>query len=322
MRSETFDVERTVAYAHSHDLAQRALPFALLGVLFGLFVITPLGTAAPRPKDLWLGAIIIAISIGFIGVIIYRRSQANTAGIVLSPRGILFLELSDKNIPWNEIREIGSKRITRSRDFLGVKVTKLVVSERFLATLVGDKGCDSSVAVHRNPSEIYISYFQPPPFEEFQEAVRRRWHAFSVHAKGLPPLPPPQITHLSDAESRAGTQTPIRAASTTVQRASPFEGIRGFAVILRGSSPAQLLLVVLTLAGIGALLSNKMRLWSTSAQDQSQTKAAEWRALQKKMDDEDKEREAARRLFDERMNRAFRCMDRHLIQTPECQKRD
>lgn len=320
MKPDAFDVDRTVEYAHSHDLARQALPFALLGVLFGLFVMTPLDAAASRPKDYLLGALVIAISIAFVCAIAYRRSQPNEANIVLSPQGILFRDISDGVIPWNEIQKVGSTRITRSRDVIGVKVTTLIVSERFLDTLAGDKWYDSAMAVRGNPSEIYVSYFQPPPFAEFQEAVRRRWHAFSVHARELPPLAAPAISAPRSETAAAGRTA--RGNSATVQRVSSFEGVRALGALLRGSNPLQLIVIVLALAGIGALVTNQMGVWSTGAQERSRAAAAEWRAWRKRLDDEQKERDEERRRFDERMNRAFRCMDWPARSTPECRSRE
>lgn len=323
MKPEVFDIDHTIEYAHSHDLARRALPFAVMGILLGLFIMTPLDAAAPKSRDFWLGAIVVVISIGFIGAIIHRRSRPNEASIVLSPRGILFRDISEKVIPWNEIREIGAKRVTRSRDVIGVKVTKLLVSERFFDTLIGDRWSDSSVAMRGDPAEIYVSYYQPPPFGEFQEAVRRRWHAFSVHARGLQPLaPPPLMAHEAQAAAANRGEGLAPRSSRTVQRASSFGGLKTLTSIVRSSSPIQLIVIVVALAGIGALVSNRAGMWSTGAQERSRAQAAELRAWRKKQDDEDKEREAERRRFDERMNRAFRCMDWQASRTPECQRRD
>lgn len=318
-KRDPFDIDRTVEYAHSHDLARKFLPFALFGVLLGLFMMTPLDAAEPRSRNFWAGALAIALSVLFFGIIVFRRSQPNRASIVLSPQGIVFRDISDKVIPWNEIREIGSKRVTIPRDVIGVKVTTLVVSERFLASLTQDKWLDSAIASAGSPSEIYVSYFQPPPFAEFHAAVRLRWHAFSQHARGLPPTAlPARNTNSSDRHAGPEPVGTPAGRSATVQRAPSFEGLRALGALLRASSPAQVLMIMLALAGIGALLTNRMGFWSTDAQIRSRAQAAEMRAWRKKMDDEQKEREAEQRRFDERMKRAFRCMEWPARSTPEC----
>lgn len=321
MKAEFTDVRRTLEYAQSHDLARQALPVTIFGVLLGLFLMTPLDSAVTERRNAVVGGIVIAISLVFLGMVIYRRSQPSVPRIVLSPQGIVFLDVSRKVIPWNEIREIGVARVSETRDLVSTKVIKLVVSQRFYQSLTGGIRLQSTVAAIGDPSEIYLAYNHDVPFEALQREVVCRWRAFSRHA-GRPSetredvaaetredvaaewpvdLPPHQVS---------SAQSPSRGGGV-IQRASSFEGTRAFGPLISTSSPGQFLAIVASLAGIAALLGNLAGLWSTDAQVRGRTKAAEWRQWQERHDANRKASDDDQRRTRDMWDRKFKCMDEY-----------
>lgn len=304
------DVRRTLEYAHSHEQVRRFLPFAPAGIALGLFLMTSLDGSPVEPKIIWLGSAVVALSLGLLCVLIYRRVQPSVPGIVLSPQGVLFLDFSDKVIAWNEIREVGFASVSASRDLFATNVMRLVVSQRYYNTLTNGTWHDSVVAREGDPSEIYLSYYRPLPMGEFAEAVRLRWLAFSQHAKDRP-----AEVFLSAGEPAAGAMSgpsatvPARRGAGVVQRAQSFAAARALVALLRCSTRLQLLAIAASLACIVALVTNQMGAWSTPAQDRGRAKAAEWRAWQQKFDASRKATDEEQRRLQDMWDKKFKCMD-------------
>lgn len=90
----------------------------------------------------------------------------------------LFRDVSDQPIPWDEIREVGTAEVSMVGEFSAKRVTKLVVSHRYLRSLGLGSLPDNRIAEVGDPSAIYLAYYHSLPFDEFQTAVQVRWQAF------------------------------------------------------------------------------------------------------------------------------------------------
>ncbi|MEQ1576337.1 MAG: hypothetical protein ABL894_01680 [Hyphomicrobium sp.] len=315
MKPEINDVQRTLEYGQSHDLARQFFPVPLAGIALGLFLLNPLDGAEPERNVVLIGWASIGFSLAFLGIVIYRRTQPSRPSIVLSPQGVLFRDLSETFIPWDEILEFGIAKVSATRDFSSTTVTKIVVSQRFYESLTKGRWLEPVVGQNGSPSEIYLSYYHTLPFEEFQQAVGRRWHEFSRHAGGKPiagsladhdaaPSPighPVSGSHSPQAQQRLGA----------VQRAGTFGSFHALAALVRESSLGQRLVIAASLAGIVALLSNQVGLWSTAAQLSGRARAAEWRARQEQYDADIKATGDEQRRIDYNWDRTFKCMDEY-----------
>ncbi|MDX2308140.1 MAG: hypothetical protein NW216_07880 [Hyphomicrobium sp.] len=332
MDPEIADVQRTLEFAQSHELARRFLPAPFVGAAIGLVLVTPFDGRDVEGGPMLLGSAVILISLASLGVIIYRRMSPSVPSIVLSPQGILFRDLSEKVIPWNEIRSVGIAFVQEARDFNSTKVTKLTVSKGFFRMLTAGHFHLSVMAVESDAPEIYLSYYHRLPFDEFHGAVQRRWHAFSHHASGKT-LPPEFAIRASsaneDTRTLAGSRGPApRTSGIAIERAQSFPGFRAFAALLGSSSPVSLSVTAFALAAIVALVTNNMGLWSTQQQIEGRARAAEWRQWNERF-------EADRKAMDEKLekdqqerDKAFACMDQYWSQhelgtytkDPDCMK--
>ena len=314
MKPEIVNIHSTVGYSHSHDLARRALPFTFVGLLLGLFLMIPLDESPADRATTLPGAAILVVSLFMLGAAVYRRTQPSVPSIVLSPLGVLFRDISEKVIPWNEIREVGIAKVSDPRDFRSTTVTKLVVSQRFYKLLTGGKWHLSTVARDGDPSEIYMSYYHSLPFDAFHDALRRRWLAFSRHPEGgraneafaetTAPTPPDEVT---------SAPSPVQslARGGAIQRVSSFAGLRAFAALAGGSSPGQILVIAASLLGIAALLTNQLGVWSTAAQERGRAKAAEWRAIEERYEASRKATDDEQRRTQDMWDRTYKCMDKY-----------
>lgn len=305
MKPEVTDVHRRVEYAQSHDLARKALPITLWGLAVGMLMLASFDGRTIQPKHYWAGMAIIAMAIAFLGVVVYRLKQPSVPRIVLTRDGVLFKEFSEKIIPWNEIIGIGVAKVSMPRDLTSTRVTKLVVSRSFYDRSARSDFLSGVTALEGDPSEIYLAYFQPPPFDEFQTAVRLRWQAFSRHA--------PQSSRADGSAFDPAPHSPAsgvpRPPRGVVERASALASLSNVAVRLSQASPLQLLGNVTALAMIAALSTNMAGVWATQSQIDGRAEAEKWRKLREQWAAEEKARAAERKRFDDRMERAFRCMD-------------
>lgn len=282
MPPDVADLHRPLEYGQSHALARSVLPGAVVGILLGLFLLTPLDSATLDRKSALLGGAALALSLAMVGVVIYRSSKPSVPSIVLSPAGVLFRDLSTTVIPWDEIEAIGTAHVRGRRELFSTKVTKLVVSQQFYQSLTGGVWQIGAVGRAGDPSEIYLSYFHSVPFDEFQHAVRVRWQAFSRHAASA------TRARQSTGSATNGTPDAVVAAGKEERTAPPVN-----------STPFQLLVIVASLAGIVVLLANHAGLWSTTRQVKARSGAVEWRAWQDKYDADRKATDAEQRRIEE-----------------------
>ena len=334
MKPEITDPRRTLEYGHSHDLARSFLPVTLVGVALGLFLMTPFDRAVADRSQALLGGAVVALALAFLGVVIYRRAQPNVPSIVLSPQGILFRDISASVIPWDEIREVGTAHVKASKELFSTKVTKIVVSQRYYDALSGGTWRASTIAQGGDPSEIYLSHFHTLPFEEFQDAVRHRWQAFSRHAQGHAPQEAHADSHAirphDDRPRAVAAPQPTARGGGVVQRAASFPGLRALSAIIAGSSPGQLVANAAAVAAILALLTNQIGLWSTPQQDRARTAAAKWRAELEKFNADRKATDDDQRRIREMWDRKYKCMNEYwalhergiYTKDPACMKDD
>ena len=315
------EFKRPLEFAQSHDLARSFIPITLGGMVLGLFLLTPLDDAHPNGKALTMGIIALALSFAMLAVAIYRLSNPSKPAIVLDEHGILFRDLSDKTISWNEIRAIEIDRVSRPKDFTATKVTALVVTPTFLDRLTGQRTLDPVVARRADPARIFLSYYQSLPFEEFHDAVQTRWHALSHHARGQT-YEPQQPTNeaAKPASSNAGTLR--KAQGATVSRPTMGANLSATMGMLRKSSPGQLLTSLVLIVAIVILATNKAGLWSTRAQIDARAKDAEWQATLDKIDAEHRATAEDQRRRDESFKKAFDCLEQSMgtpsRQSPDC----
>ena len=216
MKREVTDVHRRLEYAQSHDLARKALPLTLWGIALGMFMLAALNGNPIPPKHFWAGIAVFIMSVSFLAIVLYRLKVTSVPRIVLTREGVLFTEFSEKLIPWNEIIDVGVAKVAMPRDLIATRVTKLVVSLSFFDRSARGKLWDGVTALEGDPSEIYLAYFQPPPFDEFQTAVRMRWQAFSRHA------PPSTTTDVSSHGSSSPLTSQEKPSRGVVERVSAF----------------------------------------------------------------------------------------------------
>lgn len=292
------DPHRTLEYSRSHTLARDVLPFSMVGVVLGLFLLTPLDGATLQPRITFLGGTVILFSLACIVSAIYRRTKKSVPNIVLSPAGILFRDVSERPIAWHDIRDIGTAHVRSTSELFSTKVTKLEVSQGTYRSLTDGAWRMWTVAREGDPSEIYLSYYHNLPFDEFQHEVRLRWQAFSRRAGDADALSSrsddrnarPVSTATARDHAHVGAEKPTAAASG---------GVAALAALVRGSSPMQVLVITSALVGMVVLLANHAGLWSTARQDKARLEAAKWDTWQKKYDAERKATDAEQRRIDE-----------------------
>lgn len=317
MRPEIYDLDRTLEYSQSHDQLAKVLPLVLGGLLVCLFVLTPLDGASRGSRDTFFAMLIAAFILVCLAAIIYRRAQPSVPAIVLSPGGILFRDFSERIIPWDEIRKVGIDKVSGSRDFFSTRVTSLAIPPSLYQALCEGRFGNSVVARDGDPGLVFIGYFHSVPFEELHRAVLLRWHAFSRHASGWA-LP----LHIAEDAARHRDAPPPATARGSgrgvIERVPRYELLSTMAALFKDGSLAGRLTSVAAVAGIVALLANHAGLWSTAGQEKARARAAEARAWRLQLEAEDKARQEERRRFDERMRRAFLCMEWHARNDPEC----
>lgn len=309
------DVKRTLEYGQSHDMARKALPWTLGAVALGLFLMSePTGETDAKGK--LLGGIVIALALGFLAVLIYRRAQPSIPSLVLSEQGILFRPISDKLIPWDEIRAVTRDKVSGSKDFFSTKVVRLDVSPAFYERYTQAKWFDSTIGNSGDPSAIYLAYHLDVPHDELLAAVTKRWHAFSHRAQGATRaaslIDPPKTRAASAYEDRplggSAAGAPSRR-SRVMERASSFEGLRAFGGLFGGGGIGQALMNLAALSIILALLTNIFGYWATEAQLKGRAEAAKWKAWHAERDREQREFDAQQQRTREKFDRMFACMD-------------
>lgn len=178
MRPEAEAIYEKREYAHSHQTARGLMLFGLVCFLFGSFLIVSQRGPYGDTKGLVFGGLAIAVALAafFIG---YRTGrQPSVARIVLSAEGVLFRDVSDRLIPWHDVKDVGTADVMMEGDINSTKVTKLVVSRAFIQSLDLSSPFDSRIVRVGEPSEIYLSYYHKLPVDEFHAAVLSRWQAF------------------------------------------------------------------------------------------------------------------------------------------------
>lgn len=333
MRPDIADTRSTLEYGQSHDLARQFLPWSLGAIAVGLFLLMSLDGNDPDTEAKLLGGMAIAIGIAFLGVVIYRRTQPSVPGLVVSEQGILFRPISEKILPWDEIRDVTRDKVSAPRDFFSTKVVRLEVSPSFYERYTSGTWHESVTGESGDPSAIYLAYYLDVPHEELYLAVRKRWLAFSHHAAGaLPELDliyPAAVLPADDGRPLAGSATVgARRGGGVMQRATSFESLRALVALLHGSSPGQLLGTVAALAAIVAIVSNMMGVWSTPQQDRGRAEAAKWKNWQEKLDADMKKLDAEQKRIKDMWDREFKCMDEYWARhengqrgDPECMKK-
>lgn len=310
------DVRRTLEYGQSHDMARSALPWTLGAIAFGLFILAMRDGGSSDGKDTLLAGIVIAGALVFLGVLTYRRAQPSVPHLVLSEQGIVFRQVSEKLIPWGEIRAVTRDTVSGSKDFFSTTVVRLEVSERFYDSYVQGNWLESVTGSGGDPSAIYLAYYLNVPHDELFAAVGRRWHAFSSHAEGARPaealidsVAPTTASH-GDASPLAGSATiatPRR--SRVMERASSFEGVQALAGLVHGASWGQLFANAVAVAAIVALATNLLGYWATDAQLKSRAEAAKWKAWHAERDREQREFDEQQERTREKFDRMYKCMD-------------
>jgi hypothetical protein len=300
------DVDRTLEFAHTRAAAQQFFPYTFVGLLVGLFLMSPVGGVAGSARNPLLGAVIIALSLGMIALLAHRTRQPDIARIVLSRDGVLFRDLSERLIPWGAILEVDVTRVSKPGDLLSEEVTQLVVSKAFFRELKADRWLIPSVIARGgDASAIYISYFHTLPRETFHAAVLERWRAFGPQAEGVRQ----SDRFISTAPSRH--VVPGLAAATprgnSQSGSAPLPAIGDtFVALLKTASLRHRLVIGLACVGMAILFANHFGLWTTAGQIREREEAAKLEAWKRDIDASRKATEEERRRWQERMDRAFR----------------
>lgn len=310
------DVRRTLEYGQSHDMARSALPWTLGAIAFGLFILAMRDGGSSDGKDTLLAGIVIAGALVFLGVLTYRRAQPSVPQLALSEQGIVFRQVSEKLIPWDEIRAVTRDTVSGSKDFFSTKVVRLEVSPQFYERYVQGHWLESVTGSGGDPSAIYLAYYLDVPHDELVAAVQRRWLAFSSHAEGtsraegmIDCVAPTTASH-DDASPLSGFSTfAMPRRSRVIERASSFEGVQALAGLVHGASWGQLLANTLAIAAIVTIATNLLGYWATEAQLKGRAEAAKWKAWHAERDREQREFDEQQERNREKFDRMYKCMD-------------
>lgn len=315
MRPDIADTKHTLEYGHTHDIARQFLPWSLGAIALGLFLMVPLDGAATDGKGTLLGGMAIAIGVAFLGGIVYRRAQPSVPNLVLSEQGILFRTVSEKVIPWNEIRDVRRDTVRASRDFFSTKAVRIALSPAFYERYTEGRWHDSVTGESgERESAIFLAYYLDLPHDELYAAVRKRWRAFSHHAVDAA-ITDDDLADATAADAEAGRPLAGSAPAVkwrgggVIQRGESFQSLRAIGGLVRDQSPGQLLGTVVALAAIVALVTNMMGFWSTASQDRGRAEGAKWKAWSDKREAEQREFDAAQKKTREKFDRMFACMD-------------
>lgn len=336
MNPAVADPKRTLEYGQSHDMARKALPWTLGGVALGLFLMSePSGSADPKGR--LIGTITVAIALAFLAALAYRRAQPSVPDVVLNEQGVIFRTISDKVIPWGEIRAVKRDSVTGPKALLPTRVVRLEVSQQFYERYVQGRWLDRTVGESGDPSAIFLAFYTRPPHDELYTAAQVRWRAFSHHAADATPadgLPDPAM--LARAAAAADDDRPLAGSTASaaprrgaVERASSFEGLRALGGLFGGGGIATTLGNVVALGLIAALLSNILGYWATDAQVKGRAEAAKWKEWRDNHDREQAAFDAEQKKTREKFDRMFKCMnetfdrrDRGIPGDPPCAKED
>lgn len=183
MTSTIEDIHKTLKYAHSHGNARRLLVAGFLALVAGTLVVASSEGWKTDSKGMLVGTAAIAGSIAALAYAVHTLRQPSRPNIVLSPDGVLCLDVSDKPIPWNEILDVGRAKVSPSGVHFYTKVTELQVSRSFFESLDLGPAPSHLIAVkgswsNGNRDIIYVAYHQWLPRDEFHEAVLARWKTY------------------------------------------------------------------------------------------------------------------------------------------------
>lgn len=307
------DVKAPLEFGHSHGLARQAIPFTLFGVALGLLMQTSLDGRAIKGQTLLLGAAFVVGALAFLAVAIWRRTLPNVASIVIGPSGVLVRDISEKPIPWRDIKAIGFAKVSGSKDLRSTKVVKLNVSKAFYKRYSGGRWLASVIADDGEPSAIYLSYYHALPVEKVHDALQRRWQYYAASA-GSTAAPEPDRFERANDPARDYDRAPAYAApqrtSAIQSRGSASSASAGvLSGMLKEQTLGERVGSLVALAAIGALLSNMLGLWSTDTQLRGRATQAEWRARNAIYDAEQKAWDEDRRKSDAKWDAIKKCMN-------------
>jgi hypothetical protein len=183
MTSTIEDIHKTLEYAHSHGNARRLLVAGFFALAMGTLVVISSEGWKTDSKAMLLGTVAVAGAIAALAYAVHTLRQPSRPNIVLSPDGVLCLDVSDKPIPWHEILDVGRADLSRSGVHFYTKVTELQVSRSFFESLELGTTPDYLIAVkgsrsNGNRDVVYVAYHQWLPRDEFHEAVLARWKSY------------------------------------------------------------------------------------------------------------------------------------------------
>lgn len=319
MKPDVASPSTTLRYGYSHDASSRALPWPLFGVLLGTFILCGIDGAEIEPKHFWLGVIVIVLSLGIFAAIVRRRMQPDVASIVLSTDGIVFKDVSDKLIPWREIRSVAKGHTKGARDFLATRVVKISIAEAFFKSLGARDTWSSELVRQGTPTEIYFGYYHKLPVDELYDAMLLRWKAFSGRYDG-PPVERDDYT--------APTTGAVRFRGRSVaERERPFAIVNALGGLVSGAPWPHRLVSAGFIVAIAALGANAMGLWSTDMQVKRRAETAKWKDWLAQQEAEQRAFDADQKRTREKFDRMFKCMnqtfERHSLGggvDPECAK--
>ncbi len=337
MNPAVVDPKRTLEYGQSHRLAAKALPWTIGTIALGLFILAEPTGSTIKPKEQMLGSLVIAIALAFVVALIYRRARPSVPDVTLDEQGVTFRTLSEKVIPWDEIRAVKRDRVTGHKALFSTPVVRLEVSPQFYERIVQSRWLDRTVGESGDPSAIFLAFYSDPPHDELFTATALRWRAFSHHAEGAAAAgePLPDVAALARASAYDDRPLAGSTASATprrgrvMERASSFEGVRALGGLFTGGGIATTIGNVIALALVAALLTNVLGYWATDAQVKGRAEAAKWKAWHDERDREQAAFDAEQKKTREKFDRMFKCMnetfdrrDRGIPGDPPCAKED
>lgn len=202
--SNTAEIHATRSFGYERFLWTR-IPWAIGAIALSLFILAVANSgSATDSKARFAAAILLVLSIIFIGYAAHRRLNPAKPALQLSPSGVLYRRTRNHEvlIPWREIEGVASIDITtcwtNGLPITYRDVTAITVSEAFYRRHLDPGsiwkrgpywdlhfiplGTRMQVALHH---EIFMI-----PAAEMRDAVESRWRAFSGRPEAkLPPIP-------------------------------------------------------------------------------------------------------------------------------------
>ena len=190
MNAKATDVHRTLEYGSTVITTLIWIP--LVALVLGL-----LSLVYPTPETIIPGWLCLSIGAGWLAYALFRQFKTEKPLLVLSPDGILYRNVSDNLIPWQEILNITTTELTDRSGAVKQtfkNITVIWVSRRFHETAVlpgaplwrRTPGWEGNFIPKGPQIGILILHgLLSVPSAPLRAEIEARWRAFKERPRGL-----------------------------------------------------------------------------------------------------------------------------------------